>query len=303
MTPPSVQVLAALERNRRRIWAICYRMTGLRVDADDLAQEAAARAIERSDQVTEEDATGWLLRLTTRLCIDHLRHKKIERRLTELVDPVDGAEWPVGDLAARAPEGAAVLREDIRFAVVVALQRLSSRQRAALILHDVCDRSMEEVAEVLGTNANAAKATIHRARVALAEARRHVDVDVPVDRQVVEQFARAIEAGAIDALTELLAPEVWGITDGGGVIQTSTKPNFGQRAVSRQWANAKRRLDQPVTTGLVLVNGEPAIVIRLAALPEVVVAVVHLETRQGRVLALRVNRDPSKIAMVATTVH
>src|SRR5262245_60929619 len=146
MTGPSVNVLAALERNRRRMWAICYRMTGLRVDADDLAQEAAARAIERSDQVTEEDATGWLLRLTTRLCIDHLRHKKIERRLTELVDPVDGPDWPIGDNEAKAPDGAVVLREDIRFAVVVALQRLSPRQRAALTLHDVCDRSMEDVA-------------------------------------------------------------------------------------------------------------------------------------------------------------
>src|SRR4029077_19379263 len=105
------------------------------------------------------------------------------------------------------------------------------------------------------------------------------------------------EAGSIEALTELLAPDVWGITDGGGIIPTSTKPNLGQRAVSRQWANAKRRLDQPVTTTLILVNGEPAIVIRLAALPEVVVAIVHLETRRGLVLALRVNRDPSKIAV------
>src|SRR5258708_11586654 len=113
-------------------------MTGRRVDADDLSQEAAARAIERSDQSTDDDAAGGLLRLTTRLCIDHLRDKKIERRVTELVDPVEGTDWPVGDLALRAPEGAAVLREDIRFAVVVALQRLSPRQRAALILHDVC---------------------------------------------------------------------------------------------------------------------------------------------------------------------
>jgi RNA polymerase sigma-70 factor (ECF subfamily) len=292
------QILAAIERNRRRIWAICYRMTGLRTDADDLAQEAAARAIERGDQATEEDPTGWLLRLTTRLCIDHLRHKKIERRLTELVDPLDGHDWPAGDLEARAPEGAAALREDIRFAVVVALQRLSPRQRAALILHDICDRSLEETAEALGTNANATKALLHRARAALAKARHHVDTDVPVDRDVVERFAQAIEAGSIEALTDLLAGDVWGITDGGGIIATSTKPNFGQRAVSRQWANAKRRLDQPVTTSLITINGEPAIVIRLAGMPDVVVAVVHVETRRGHVAALRVNRDPRKIGYV-----
>lgn len=75
-------VLAAIDANRRRLWALCYRMTGSRADADDLAQEIAARAIDRAEQVTESDATGWLLRLGTRVCLDHLRHRTIERRIT-----------------------------------------------------------------------------------------------------------------------------------------------------------------------------------------------------------------------------
>jgi hypothetical protein len=48
-------------------------MTGSRAEADDLVQEAAARALERADQVVEADPTGWLLAMTTRLCLDHLR--------------------------------------------------------------------------------------------------------------------------------------------------------------------------------------------------------------------------------------
>jgi len=44
--------------------------------------------------------------------------------------------------------------------VIVALQRLPARQRAALILHDVLDRPIADVAEALGTNANAAKALL-----------------------------------------------------------------------------------------------------------------------------------------------
>ena len=61
------RVLAAIERNQRRIWAVCYRMTGRRAEADDLAQEAMARAIERAEQVTYDDPTGWLLTLAARL--------------------------------------------------------------------------------------------------------------------------------------------------------------------------------------------------------------------------------------------
>src|SRR5215471_18073913 len=235
------RVRAALAQNQRRIWALCYRMTGRRSDADDLAQEAAARALDRCDQVSEDDATGWLLRLTTRLCIDHLRHRNVERRLTELVDPLGGDDWCGAEQTTPDGEETVLLREDVRFAIVVALQALSPGQRAALILHDVCGRSLTEVAEVLGTNPNAAKAVLHRAHVAIAKARHDVDVDVPVDRRAVEQFAQAIEAGSIEAITELLAEDVWGIVDGGGVIQSPTKPTFGRRAVARQWTNAKRR--------------------------------------------------------------
>jgi RNA polymerase sigma factor (sigma-70 family) len=288
--------LAAVERNRKRLWAICYRMTGQRADADDLTQEAVARAIERSEQATGEDPTGWLLRLTTRLCIDHVRRQKIQRRVAELVDPLSGDEWLMGEGPSGAPEATALLREDLRYAVVVALQRLSSRQRAVLILHDVCERSFEEIAELVDSNSNAARAVLHRARTALTAARVHEDVDVPVDREVVEKFAQAIEAGAIDQLAELLASDVWGIVDGGGIVQTAKKPTFGSRAVSRQWANAKRKLGQPVTAEIVFLNGEPAIVVRLAAMPSAIVAVVHLETRAARVAALRVNRDPRRFA-------
>jgi RNA polymerase sigma-70 factor (ECF subfamily) len=303
MNTPSNRVLAAVERNRKRLWALCYRMTGLRADADELSQEAVARAIERCDQVGEEDPTGWLLRLTMHLCLDHLRRKKVERRVNELVDPIAGDEWMVGELSAKHPENQVVLREDVRFAVVLALQLLSPRQRAVLILHDVCDRTLEEIARILETNANAVKAVLYRARVALSAVRVHDQVDMPVDTEVVERFARAIEAGAIDVLTELLATNAWGIVDGGGIVQTANKPTYGGRAISRQWANAKRKLSQPVTTNVITLNGERAIVVRLAAAPEIIIAVVHLQTREKLIVALQIHRDPRRIAQIVPLLH
>jgi len=54
---------------------------------------AIARAIEREDRLVHHDALGgWLLRVATTVCLDHLRRRRIERRATELVDPLDGAE-------------------------------------------------------------------------------------------------------------------------------------------------------------------------------------------------------------------
>jgi RNA polymerase sigma-70 factor (ECF subfamily) len=295
-TDPRPRVLAAIERNRARMWSVCYRMTGRRAEADELTQEAIARAIERCEQLAEEDPTGWLLTVAARVCLDRLRRARLERRLTELADPLEGSEWLAGEARSIAPDAAAILREDVRFALVVALQQLTPRQRAALVLHDVCDRSLEEVGVALGQTANAAKATLHRARVALREARRRTDVDVPVDREVVERFARAIETGALDQLAALLAEDAWGATDGGGVIVTATKPTFGRNVIARQWANAKRKVGVDVIAELRTLNGETAIVVRLASAPDVIVAVVHLETRAGSVVVLRVNRDPRSTA-------
>src|SRR5690349_13420479 len=87
---PSAALLATIERNRKRLWGLCYRMTGSRSDADDLTQEALARAIEREAQVTDPAGLdGWLLRVATTTCLDHLRRRRIERRASELVDPVE----------------------------------------------------------------------------------------------------------------------------------------------------------------------------------------------------------------------
>jgi RNA polymerase sigma-70 factor (ECF subfamily) len=269
-------------------------MTGNRADADDLTQESITKAIERADQLSGPDPTGWLLRLTTHVCLDHLRRASVRRRVTELVDLVDAADGCQSSWSA-SPENALVVRGDVRYAIVVALQTLSGRQRAALILRDVCERSLEEIAATLGSNENAVKALLGRARRALAEARGPSDVDVPADPDVVERFARAVEAGSVESIAELLAEDVWGMVDGGGVVVTASKPTFGKHVVVRQWANAKTKVPVPVTAQVQLLNDEAVVVVRVKGVPELIVAVVHLETRRGRVVAQRVLRDPVRI--------
>src|SRR5439155_8356195 len=82
-------VLAAIERCRKRLWAHCYRMTGRRADADDLSQEAIARAIEHADDLVDgAGAEGWLFRIATTVCLDHLRRERRTWGVTELVDPI-----------------------------------------------------------------------------------------------------------------------------------------------------------------------------------------------------------------------
>jgi RNA polymerase sigma factor (sigma-70 family) len=294
MSPsPTTTVLAAVERCRKRLWAHCYRMTGRRNEADDLSQEAIARAIERADDLhAGAAAEGWLFRIATTVCLDHLRRERRARALTELVDPVAFDDVPA---PPANPEATALLREDVRLAVVAALQRLQPRQRAVLLLHDVCGLPLAEVAGTIGTNANAAKATLRRARGALDRARGCTDVDVPVDSDVVERLARALESRSVDALAALLADDVWGVVDGGGVVRVATRPTFGARTLLRRFANLSRRVPVPVECRVVRLNAEPAVLVTVPSTGHAVFASVHVETSSGHIVAMRVVRDPAKL--------
>ena len=276
-------------------------MTGRRADADDLSQEAIARAIERAEDLQNDTAVdGWLFRIATTACLDHLRRERRTRALTELVDPIafDDIPAPPAD-----PEATIILRDDVRLAVVAALQHLAPKQRAVLLLHDVCGLSLADAASTIGTNDNAAKATLHRARAALDRARGRITVDVPVDAAVVEQLARALESRSVDALAALLADDVWGVVDGGGVVQVAKRPTFGARALLRRFANLSRRVPLPVECRVVSLNGEPAVLTTLPTAGHAVFASVHVETHGGRIVAMRVVRDPAKLIPLQDTLQ
>src|SRR5579862_244227 len=233
-------VLAGIERCRKRLWAHCYRMTGRRADADDLSQEAIARAIERADDLHDEGAAdGWLFRIATTVCLDHLRRERRVRAITELVDPIAFSD---ASTSVEGPEATVLLHDDVRLAVVAALQHLAPKQRAVLLLHDVCGLSLGEIAATLGTNGNAAKATLRRARNALGRARGRTDIDVPVDAEVVERLSRALAARSVSALAALLADDVWGVVDGGGIVRVAKRPTLGARALLRRFQNLNRRV-------------------------------------------------------------
>ena len=294
-------VIATVERCRKRLWGHCYRMTGRRADADDLSQESIARAIERADDLQNVDAVeGWLFRIATTVCLDHLRRERRTRTLTELVDPVAFDELVT---SADRPEETALLRDDVRLAVVAALQHLAPKQRAVLLLHDVCGVPLSDVARTIGTNPNAAKATLHRARATLTRTRGRTDVDVPVDREIVERLARALESRSVDTLSALLAGDVWGVVDGGGVVRVASRPTFGARTLLRRFANLTRRVPVPVSCRVVHLNGEPAVLVTVPSAGHAVFASVHVETRGGRIVAMRVVRDPAKLVPLQAAIH
>src|SRR6266545_3664059 len=183
-----VQLTAPL---RRRLHAHCYRMLGSVHDADDALQETMLRAwrgIGRFEPRAELSA--WLYRIATNVCL-----RMLEQRGRREAVAVDAYLQPYPDalLDEETPERAAERRETIGLAFVAAMQLLSPRQRAALVLRDVLGWSAREAAETLGISVAATTSALQRARDRVERERREgtlARVHTPADARAEAACAR-----------------------------------------------------------------------------------------------------------------
>jgi RNA polymerase sigma factor (sigma-70 family) len=145
-------------------YRVAFRLVGDRSEAEDLAQEALARAYGRWRTVRGHDE-AWVARVTTNLAIGRWRRRRLaaERGATA----GDAALLARGDgLRGGRPGGPPEARVD-RVDLVRALRALPRRQREVVALRYLADRPEAEVADLLGCSAGAVKQHAHRGLAAL----------------------------------------------------------------------------------------------------------------------------------------
>src|SRR6185437_3587271 len=133
-------------------------------DAEDVVQDAYLRFAGAQDVHNEE---AFLVTVVTRLCLDRLKSARTQREL--YVGP-----WlpePVFDADGLSAEAATELADDLSFALMLALERLSPLERAAFLLHDVFDRPFSEVAQMVDRSEAACRQLAARARRAVRDER------------------------------------------------------------------------------------------------------------------------------------
>jgi RNA polymerase sigma-70 factor (ECF subfamily) len=220
--------LRLFEPHRRELLAHCYRMLGSLHDAEDLVQETYLRAARAHDRFEGRSSLRtWLYRIATRVCLTALERRSRRPLPTDLgpsADPDDvlverpEVPWleplPGGALAPGSADPATVVaaRETIRLAFVAALQHLSPRQRAVLILRDVLRCRTDETAAVLDVSAAAVDSILRRARARLERVAPREDEAVeptaPDRRRLLDRYMIAFERKDIAALVELFNSDV-----------------------------------------------------------------------------------------------
>jgi RNA polymerase sigma-70 factor, ECF subfamily len=221
---------AAAEPYRRELLAHCYRMTGSLHDAEDLVQETFLRAWKAYDRFEGKSSVRtWLHRIATNTCLTALEGRARRPLPTGLGAP---SSDPTGELVERTevpwleplPDSADApadpltivsTRESVRLAFVAALQHLSPRQRAVLVLRDVLQWKAAEVADAIGASTAAVNSLLQRARSQLEAAGpssedRLAAPDSADAQDQLRRYIAAFEAYDIDRLAQLFTREaIW----------------------------------------------------------------------------------------------
>ena len=195
---------------RPSLHAYCRQLTGNVWDGEDLVQDTLFRVFSLLGRTDTKlvNPRAYLIRTATNLWIDRVRRYSREQAALALEQTeafVPAQEHLDGSAAAKA-----------------LFQFLHPQERAALVMKDVFDFSLEETAELLNTTAGAVKSALNRARGRLEGRRSHAGFEAP-PRELVARFMHALAAKDIEALRNLCAENLSAELVGGVEMDTFEK--------------------------------------------------------------------------------
>lgn len=154
-----------LEHHRIALTRHCGHILGSRSDAEDAVQETLLRAWRGYARFEGRSGLGsWLHRIAANVCFDMLNARS---RRAVPVDPESLQDTSFDPGVEADPADQVLTRETFRLALLLALERLPARQRAALILREALCWKTDEIAELLETSDAAVNSALQRARASL----------------------------------------------------------------------------------------------------------------------------------------
>ncbi|MEU7481615.1 sigma-70 family RNA polymerase sigma factor [Lentzea sp. NPDC042327] len=207
----------AVDPYRRELLAHCYRMLGSLHDAEDLVQETYLRAWKSYDRFEGRSSVRtWLYRIATNACLTALESRArrplpsgLGTRGATQDDPLtQDHEVPWLEPFPTDPAAIVAERESTRLAFVAALQHVSPRQRAVLILRDVLRLSAAETADRLDMTVAAVNSALQRAHDRLKDLSEDQVTEPGGARELLDRWVEAFVAKDIPAIVALFSEDV-----------------------------------------------------------------------------------------------
>lgn len=222
--PDNLPANEVFEEERPRLLGLARQVLGDRAEAEDVVQHAWLRLNGTDTDI--ESLPAWLTTVTTRLCLDRLRARRVI--LSNDLESAGSAPDPADEVA---------LADSVGVALQVVLDRLSPRERVAFVLHDSFGFEFSTIAAVLETTPAAARKLASRARAQVAQP---PPEDSLTDWEVVDAFMAAARAGQFDRLIQLLAPDAEVLADDAAKLLGTPERIDGQREVAQFFNGAAK---------------------------------------------------------------
>src|SRR5215470_4255345 len=284
------QFAVAWKEHRTYLTDLAFRMLGDIGAAEDIVQEAFSRLISTgAGQI--EDERGWLIVVTSRLCLDQIRSARSRRERVHDSSAIETIPHVAAAVSAD-PADRVTLDDSVRLALLVVLQRLSPAERVVFVLHDIFKTPFDTIAQTVGRSAPACRQLARRARRKIQDdsAPDRFDVGHSEHRLVTEKFVAACATGDLEGLMKVLDPDVWGYVDLGPGA-SAPAANVGSATVARNllsyWGGATL-VSHPV-------NGQPAV---LAFVERELRAVLVFTLRADLISSVQVIADPRKLSFL-----
>lgn len=284
------QHMQIFEEARPRLLGLAYRILGSRADAEDAVQDTFLKWQE-VDRLSIETPAAWLTTACTRRCLDLL--KAAHRKRVDYV----GA-WlpePIHTASDDNAEEKLALTSSLTTAFLLMLERLTPKERAAYLLHEIFGQPYEEVAETLDMQETAARKLVSRAKTNIGlEKARH---QTPRERQdeLLSAFHSAIHGGNVTGLSALLSADVKLTADGGGKVATVLGVLAGKETVLAFIVDRLTEYWSHYVWEMGDINGGRGIVLRDEAKNEIAATVAFGYDGDGNVNDIFIMRNPEKL--------
>jgi RNA polymerase sigma-70 factor, ECF subfamily len=276
--------------HRNLLFTVAYEMLGSATDAEDVLQETWLRWVD-VDRTEVRDERAYLVRIATRLSLNRMRTNA--RRREAYVGP-----WLPEPLLTTPDVAEDVeLADHVSLAMLTVLETLAPTERAVFVLREVFDFGYDEIAVAVDKTPAAVRQIAHRARAHVEERRPHGAPTASEHDRAMQGFLNAVSTGDIQALMDVLAPDVVLITDGGGVKKAALRPILGREKVVRFLDAVAEGID--AVADVVVVNGAPALRVLVDGELDTVASMV---VEDGLVTGLYVVRNPAKLARLDALV-
>jgi len=273
--------------HRSLLFTVAYEMLGSAADAEDVLQESWLRwaAVDRGEV---RDARAYLVRIVTRQALNQLR--TVARRREEYV-----GEWLPEPLLTSADVADDVeLAESVSIAMLTVLETLAPTERAVFVLREVFDMPYDEIADAVEKSPAAVRQIAHRARDHVAARRPRVRVERAEHEEIVERLVAAMSSGDVQALMDVLAPDVVSVADGGGRVQGAARhPIVGAERLARYLIGSLEKYGLHPVFSAMRVNGESGVRVEVDGR---LVSAVTLSVDAGRITRIYSIANPEKLA-------